>query len=388
MSFSFRGRHFTLGHRDGTITVHEATTGREVNRLSVGFAPGRVALQTDGTKLAVASDEDLNVEVRDMATGRILWKQAHPGDVSSLAWHPNGHLLAVACSDFKIYLWNTVTGRRHGVVPGHMSSSVTLEFSTEGDLLLSSGWDGTCRLWEPWTGRQLVSFPGASPCFSRDALRLACRSGTRLGTWEVARGCEYRTLTTHEEHQTEDISPDGRWLAVVTEDGVQLWDLPLGKLGPFLPLGPTIAAVFHPKGRELFTSTRTGFYRWPFRDEAGSIRAGPARQLPLKVGLLRAGCLDSEGRILAVPSGGTGGGAQVLDLEKEPRQVSRFNHVNAVFAAVSPNGQWVASGTWSGFGVKVWEAHSGKLRGRPSFNPHSHPKLFWSIGLRRLRLMV
>src|SRR5439155_5595253 len=142
-------------------------------------------------------------------------------------------------------------------------------------------------------------FPGANGRFSRDGRRLACRSGTRIGTWEVARGREYRTLTGHEGYQNEDISPDGRWLAVPTEDGVQFRDLPLGNPGAFLPLGPTIAAVFHPAGRELLTSTRTGFYRWSFREEAGCLRVGPARRLPLK-GHLRRGSLDAEGRILAV----------------------------------------------------------------------------------------
>jgi WD40 repeat protein len=50
-----------------------------------------------------------------------------------------------------------------------------------------------------------------------------------------------------------------------------------------------------------------------------------------------------------------------VELDKPLEKARHFDHANAAFVAVSPDGRWVATGTWNGFNVKVWEAHTGKL---------------------------
>jgi tetratricopeptide (TPR) repeat protein len=51
----------------------------------------------------------------------------------------------------------------------------------------------------------------------------------------------------------------------------------------------------------------------------------------------------------------------VIDLTNPDADARFLEHAGAIFAAVSPDGQWVASSTWHGSGVKVWEASSGRL---------------------------
>jgi serine/threonine protein kinase/WD40 repeat protein len=361
-AFSPDGRRLAVGQDNGTLILFDVGTWKKVRSMTLGWKPAHVAFHPDGCKLAIGSRQGRVVQVCDLATGRLRPQLSHPQGVWDVAWHPAGNLLAAACFDSRVYLWNVATGRPHAVLQGHRGSAVGVAFSPDGNLLLSWSWDGTGRLWDPWTGRHLVSFGGAASHFSRDGRWLASRNGTKLGLWEVASGREYRTLpgpsgpVFHGYEEGSISAPDGPWLAVAGRQGVQLWDLAAGKERAFLRLGPTWGAVFHPKGRELFTSGTAGLFRWPFRVESGSLRIGPPRKLA--VGPLQRAALDGKGRILAAAGGNRG---LILNLEKPLAGVRRFPHVNAVFVTTSPDGRWVATGTFHGYGVKVWDVHRGKL---------------------------
>jgi WD40 repeat protein len=202
--------------------------------------------------------------------------------------------------------------------------------------------------------------------FGPDGRRLALLNADKASLWEVAPGREFRALPTPagasgRKYGRGGISPDGRWLAAGTDEGgVQVWDLPRGRACGFLPLGPTHAVTFLPGGRELLTAGPGGCFRCPIRPEAGSLRAGPPFRL-LPPGRYEAVATDPEGRLVAVARWDAGAGVVILDLDKPPGWERRCPHHNSMSVAVSPDGKWVASGTASGFGVKVWEAHTGRL---------------------------
>ncbi len=360
VEFSPDGSLLALGQDNNTV-LYDVPTAQEVKRLDWGFHPGQVAFDASGARLA-ACNERGELQVRDVATGEVLDKLSHPTSVYAVAWHPDGIHVAVAGNDFNLYLWDTISRRQHAVLQGHGSDGIGLAFSQDGGLLLSHGWDGTSRLWDFWTGRQLLSLPGSYSQFSRDGQRLAIRRGSKLGIWEVTPGREYRTLPKRRaaDNQTQlqigygDVSPDGRWLAAAVSDGVRLWDLALNE-EHVLPLG-VAGVTFHPSGQELFTSGG-GLYRWPLQAESGVLRLGPPCKLPIAGGTGRA-ALDREGAILAAVSAA---GASRIDLEKSPPVAVHLNHRNANDVTTSPDGRWVATGVHHGSGVKVWEAHSGKL---------------------------
>ena len=82
-------------------------------------------------------------------------------------------------------------------------------------------WEGAVRLWNPWTGQQLVTCPGLGAHLSADAQHLVCRQGSRLALWDVAPGREYQTLPNPAAPSGEPLyyaapclSPDRRWLIV------------------------------------------------------------------------------------------------------------------------------------------------------------------------------
>src|SRR5690606_23639985 len=100
-----------------------------------------------------------------------------------------------------------------------------------------------------------------------------------------------------------------------------------------------------------------GLFRWPVRAEPGLLRLGPPHKLSLPGAFCKLAC-SRDGRVIGSAQFQ---GAMVLhtDLPDQPVRLGPHNDVR--FVAVSPDGQWVATGSFSGTGVKIWEAAGGRL---------------------------
>jgi serine/threonine protein kinase/WD40 repeat protein len=382
LDFSPDGRYLALGGPDGALAILEAATGNEVRRLRLISPPWLVAWSPDGSRLALVTSPGGKVEVRDAATGAFLLAWSTPTVAGAMAWSPDSTFLATGCGDGQVYLWDSATGQQHAVLQGHTADVAKVQFAPLGDLLLSSGWDSTCRLWDPWTGREVVPFGGDANRFSRDGRRLVSRAGSKVTIWEVASSPEYRALPwtpvigREEVRSGGGLSHDGRWLAVAAGDVFRLWDLKSGRSLATLATTHAVAAAFHPSGTELFTSSHGGLYRWPWRLEGGRLRIGPASTLPVD-GLLEGVSLDAEGRTLAVARLGSSGGASVLELESPASTLRQVIHPTAaVSTALSPDGKWVVTAVHKGLGVRVWDARSGRLIRELIPNEHNTRAIF------------
>jgi WD40 repeat protein len=116
------------------------------------------------------------------------------GRVSSVAYSPDGRLLAAGTWDGTLLLWDAATGKLPRDLRGHKGPIETVAFSADGKRLVSAAnGDPGVFLWETATGRLLRRFgdePFLRPAFSPDGKYVAAiRRGT-FHVWDAATGRE------------------------------------------------------------------------------------------------------------------------------------------------------------------------------------------------------
>src|SRR5262245_50130903 len=83
----------------------------------------------------------------------------HRGNVTSLAYAPDGKLLASDSWDQSIRLWDT-TSKDYAQLGGQIGEITSVAFAADGETLASGSGDKSVRLWEVRTGRCLRIFRG------------------------------------------------------------------------------------------------------------------------------------------------------------------------------------------------------------------------------------
>ena len=151
--------------------------------------------------------------------------------VTSVAFSPDGKILASGGWGGTIKLWDVESGALLKTLKSHSKPVSSVSFSPDGKILASGSGDKTIKLWDVKSGTLLKTLEGhfdsvSSVSFSPDGRILASGSGDdTIKLWDVESGALLKTLRGHSESVSSvSFSPDGRILASGSRDNtIKLW---------------------------------------------------------------------------------------------------------------------------------------------------------------------
>jgi WD40 repeat protein len=374
LTFSPDGKTLASASIDNTIKLWNVETGQELVRPLMKHAESvkeesfpdgvqTVAFSPDGRILA-SGGRDRRVRLWEVASGReIETLLSHTGWVYSVAFSPDGRILASASRDNTIKLWDVHLRREIKSLSGHTDSVLSVAFSPDGKTLVSGSSDRTIKLWDVESRQERNSFKAHdgsvfSVAFSPDEQTVASGGGdNKINLWNADSGERITALGGHKQlvHSVK-FSLDGKILASGSFDStVKLWNVETRQQLRSLDERAIAAnaVTFSPDGRTLASGADDNTIRlW-------SLNSGQqTKTLEGHTGSVSAVAFSSDGRTLA--SGSMDRTVRLWDLETR-RQV-RFleGHESWIRAvAFSPDGKTLASGG-DVSSVRLWDVETGR----------------------------
>ena len=199
---------------------------------------------------------------------QLAWQNWQRGQVV-----PARDVLAECDPSFRNWEWHhlhLLTNQELHTLRGHGNWVMDVVFSPDGRRLASGSDDGTAKVWDATTGRELITLqgqklsePGANIVrqvqFSPDGTRLVSANLQEVIVWDLANGKQLLTvkaLNNPVDRRLFTVSPDGKRLACRAPRGIQVLDLVTGKsVYGFNTPSPENDLQFSPSGQWLGVAT-------------------------------------------------------------------------------------------------------------------------------------
>jgi serine/threonine protein kinase/WD40 repeat protein len=371
---------------NGEMRVYDLPAMTEAARFRLGqdvptrYPEDRMALSLNGRHLAFMQPEKQKAWVYDVATGRLVLEPKTPSARvhTMLAVNRNGGLLAIV-HDRAISVYDVLNGERLSLLQGHQSEGLVVRFHPTNDLLASTSWDGTTRLWDPIRGRLLVTLRGAFRGWVGNEPNVVIGLDNEMILHRFAAAEERKTIDCRMLSDQAGTalygparlaySPDGQMIAMALRpEGVRVVRASDGLGLAYLPIGNCDEVLYLPDG-SLLTSNNHGLCRWPVRELArGRSQMGPPEPLApidryrdaIPFGLASS----ASGRLVGAIAPGHLG-SLLIDPEQPWRRSWLVPHQRAIDLAISPDGRWVATAAWASGNsaeVKVWDVSTCQVR--------------------------
>lgn len=246
--------HILQAFNTGIIEVVEVESGTVIQNIEFeGVFRAMLWHPLDPERFAIAIDNFIiykpTITIYHALTGEILATHEFEGSsmpssfISSMAWNPDGTLLAIGM-DFvtapnlnrDIEVIDADTGRTINHIITGLYGSTYIDWSPDGEQLVSTTTDGKITIW---------------------------------------RALRPESLYTHADYQANITtwSPDGDWLVAVSQEAdsdIQIWNVPRGQLSVSI-LGIDVSAIdWHPDST-FFATANSGNHVTIWRVLSGTI---------------------------------------------------------------------------------------------------------------------
>ncbi|UCF90762.1 MAG: TIR domain-containing protein [Desulfobacterales bacterium] len=369
------------------LTPRRIAYFRHQPNLGVLFRVNKIAFSPDSRYLATASDdgtaalweigqERLSTEPPHRETkpgssvtsdGSLRFPQTGFGaDVKSVAFSPDGRLLAIGDADGSVRLWIAKTGQEHMHLK-HDGAVLDLVFDSKGNYLATGSKDGTAHLWDLHNGREVGRFSYGSGDFvvdvdfSPDGRFLAANAKGWACIYDAERTFEDKCFPSEGVVSALSYSPDGKYLATAEGSVAQIWAVTSGERQVRVEHRDYVGAAkmhffewiddlaFTPDGQYLATASRDGTARiWDVASGQEVVRLLHSAQV-------NAVAFSPDGRtVVTASAAGNIHGWETLTGREVFRVSLRPNVYILDVLAVSPDAKYVAAGNNVGE-IGVWQ---------------------------------
>ncbi|MEZ5943912.1 MAG: protein kinase [Planctomycetaceae bacterium] len=367
----------------------------------------------DGTLIATGEDNG-DVKVRSTADGSILWSHHSQRPIADVAWSPDDTQIAVVGEDRTIEVWDPFNKLLIRKIDGHNDSIWSVDWSQDGNRLLTSSHDYTLKTWlvnDPHDDR-IIGIPNRHPVnsiawspddskiaaatvgspvfvFNAESMELIQKLNARVGAgrqsvswspnglyvaaggwdervtvWEASSGNTVFELH-HESNLPDDgtpniincvsWSPDGKRLVSSSYDGsIAVWDAEAGNLIERYDgeLGNIYSVDWSPVEDDLLalSTSVSGAWLW-------SVGESPVNQMETERNQSRCVRWSPDGTQIAVCR--EDGLITIHDSKTTKILLTLSNHLGVVGAVDwHPQGDRLATASNDGT-VRVWDVETG-----------------------------
>jgi WD40 repeat protein len=153
-AFDGSGRRIVYADTKGAVVVRDLGSGHETRLTGAPETPYGARLSPDAKYVVGATAGNPVVWRVDQPSKPISELKGHHGPVNEITIGTHDRIVT-AGADGTVRTWDP-TGKELSVMRGNEDEVTTAIFTTDGTQVLSSGLDGTLRLYDARSGRQLV----------------------------------------------------------------------------------------------------------------------------------------------------------------------------------------------------------------------------------------
>ncbi len=315
-----------------------------------------LALEAVSTAHTLEAEDALHKAVAASRVQRTI--DGHDAQIWSVAFSPDGTKLASASQDGTAKIWDTASGKELLLFQGHGAVGInSIAFGPDGNRVTTADDNGRVKVWDTATGQELLSLSGhiglvADVVFSPDGQHLASAGAdTTAILWDAGTGRRLHTLRGHTDEIVHVFfNPDGNQLSTASfDDTVKVWDV---KTEEELLTVPGLAMALSPDGSRLATVSDNVVIN--ISDVTSGDRLFTLRG---HTNNLTSAAFSPDGRLLVTTSLDTK--AIVWDVSTGLDLLTLSGHTeNVTTAAFSPDGIRLATGSRDGI-IKIWNVTPG-----------------------------